>query len=48
VAALVFAIDYAANLAQVVVFRRAGFLAAVTLRIAMYGVWHVVPSFVAR
>lgn len=48
VAALVFAIDYAANLAQVVVFRRSGFLAAVTLRIAMYAVWHVVPSFVAR
>ena len=48
VAALVFAIDYAANLAQVVVFRRAGFLAAVTLRIAFYAVWHIVPGFAVR
>lgn len=44
VGALVFALDYAANAAQVVVFRNAGFLAVVTLRIAFYLVWHVAPS----
>ncbi len=44
VGALVFVLDYAANAAQVVVFRNAGFLAAVTLRITFYLVWHVVPS----
>lgn len=48
VAALVFALDYAANLAQVVVFRRAGFLAVVTLRIAFYVAWHIVPSMMLR
>jgi hypothetical protein len=30
--------------AQVVVFRNAGFLAVVTLRIAFYLVWHVAPG----
>ncbi len=44
VGALVFALDYAANAAQVVVFRNAGFLAVVTLRIAFYLVWHVAAS----
>lgn len=44
VAALVFALDYAANVAQVAAFRRAGFLAAVVLRVAFYFVWHVVPG----
>ena len=41
---LVFALDYLANAAQVAVFRNAGFLAVVTLRIAFYLVWHVAPS----
>jgi hypothetical protein len=44
VGVLVFVLDYAANAAQVVVFRNAGFLAIVTLRIAFYLVWHVAPS----
>lgn len=44
VGVLVFALDYLANAAQVVVFRNAGFLAVVTLRIAFYLVWHVAPS----
>lgn len=33
--------DYAFNVAQVAVFRRAGFGASVALRVAMYLVWHV-------
>lgn len=45
---VVFAIDFAANLAQVAFFRRAGFLAPVVLRIAFYLVWHVVPSLALR
>lgn len=48
VGAVVFVIDYAANLAQVVAFRNAGFLAAVVLRIAFYMVWHIVPSLSLR
>jgi hypothetical protein len=44
VGVLVFALDYLANAAQVDVFRNAGFLAIVTLRIAFYMVWHVAPS----
>lgn len=44
----VFAIDYAANLAQVVVFRNAGFLAAVVLRVACSMMWHIVPSLSLR
>jgi hypothetical protein len=41
VAALVFAADYALNLAQVWLFRRAGFVAAVLVRVAFYIVWHM-------
>jgi hypothetical protein len=37
----VFAEDYALNLGQVWLFRRAGFVAAVLLRVAFYGVWHM-------
>jgi hypothetical protein len=33
--------DLALNLAQVWFFRRAGFIAAVLVRVAFYGVWHV-------
>lgn len=36
-----FASDYLENLAQVAVFRRAGFLAPVILRVVFYVVWHV-------
>ncbi|HKW15476.1 MAG TPA: hypothetical protein VJS69_13400 [Candidatus Krumholzibacteria bacterium] len=38
----VFAEDYALNLGQVWLFRRAGFVAAVLLRVAFYVVWHMV------
>jgi hypothetical protein len=33
---------YVMNLTQAYLFRRAGFLAALTLRIAYYLVWHVI------
>ena len=33
--------DLLLNLAQVVIFRRYGFLAAITTRVAFYMVWHV-------
>ena len=36
-----FTLGYALNLAQVAVFRQYGFLAAITLRWAMYLVWHI-------
>lgn len=39
--AAVFASDLLLNLAQVYAFRRAGFLAAVVLRVTFYVVWHV-------
>lgn len=38
---LLLAEDYALNLAQVVLLRRDGFLAAVLLRVSFYLVWHV-------
>jgi hypothetical protein len=38
----VFAEDYALNLGQVSLFKRAGFVAAVLLRIVFYVVWHMV------
>lgn len=41
---IVFLIDFVENVAQVSVFRSAGFLAAVTLRVAFYVVWHIIPS----
>jgi hypothetical protein len=40
--AAVFAEDYALNLGQVWLFRRAGFVAAVLLRVFFYVVWHMV------
>jgi hypothetical protein len=40
--AAVFAEDYALNLGQVLLFRRAGFAAAVLLRVSFYIVWHMV------
>jgi hypothetical protein len=39
--AAVFAEDYLLNLSQVWLFRRAGFVAAVLLRVAFYAVWHM-------
>ena len=39
--ASVFAQDYALNLVQAWVFRRAGFLASILVRVAFYLVWHV-------
>jgi hypothetical protein len=42
VAALVFAEDYVLNLGQVWLFRRAGFVSAVLLRVFFYVVWHMV------
>lgn len=39
--ALVFSEDLALNLAQAWAFRRAGFLAAILLRVWFYLVWHV-------
>jgi hypothetical protein len=41
VMAAVFAEDYTLNLGQVWLFRRAGFVAAVVLRVAFYAVWHM-------
>jgi hypothetical protein len=38
----VFADDYLLNIGQVFLFRRAGFVAAVLLRVAFYVVWHMV------
>jgi len=40
--AAVFAEDYALNLGQVFLFKRAGFVAAVLLRVSFYVVWHMV------
>jgi hypothetical protein len=40
--AAVFAEDYALNLGQVSLFYRAGFVAAVLLRVSFYVVWHMV------
>jgi hypothetical protein len=39
---LVFADDYLLNIGQVFLFRRAGFVAAVLLRVFFYVVWHMV------
>ena len=39
--AAVFAQDYALNFAQAWFFRKRGFLAAITMRVAFYLVWHV-------
>ncbi len=36
-----FALDFALNLTQAIQFRRAGFLAAIMVRVAFYLVWHV-------
>jgi hypothetical protein len=36
-----FAVDFALNFAQAVMFRRSGFLAAIVTRVAFYMVWHV-------
>ncbi len=47
VAAAVFAQDYALNLAQVWLWRRAGFVPAVLLRVAFYAVWHVIWPLLA-
>lgn len=41
VAAAVFASAFGVNLAQAAVFRRYGLLAAITLRVAFYLVWHI-------
>ena len=41
-AGTVFAIDYALNFVQAVMFRRFGFLAAILTRVATYVVWHVI------
>jgi len=38
----VFADDYLLNIGQVFLFRRAGFVAAVLLRVAFYVVWHMI------
>ena len=43
--ALVFGQDYLLNLTQVAFFRRAGFGAAVVVRVAFYLVWHVLWGF---
>jgi len=37
----VFAADYVLNLSQVLLFRRAGFVPAVLLRVVFYAVWHM-------
>jgi hypothetical protein len=44
--AAVFAQDYALNLAQAWVFRRAGFLAAIVVRVVFYLIWHVLWGLV--
>ncbi|HET6349134.1 MAG TPA: hypothetical protein VFH88_08630 [Candidatus Krumholzibacteria bacterium] len=41
IASAVFVSDYAMNLGQVWLFRRAGFVPAVLLRVAFYAVWHM-------
>jgi hypothetical protein len=46
--AVMFAQDYALNLAQVWTFRRAGFGAAVWLRVVFYVAWHIIPSALGR
>jgi hypothetical protein len=48
VGALIFAQDYLLNISQVYAFRRAGFGAAVVLRVVFYLVWHLVPSALGR
>jgi hypothetical protein len=45
---VMFAQDYALNLAQVWTFRRAGFGAAVWLRVVFYVAWHIIPSALGR
>jgi hypothetical protein len=37
-----FALDFMLNVAQVVLFRKYGFLAAIVMRVAFYLIWHVV------
>jgi hypothetical protein len=45
---VIFTQDYALNLAQVWTFRRAGFGAAVLLRVVFYVAWHIIPSALGR
>jgi len=44
----VFVQDYALNLGQAYIFRRAGFLAALLTSVSFYMVWHVAWGLVAR
>lgn len=37
----IFALDFALNFGQAVLFRRYGFLAPIVMRMAFYLVWHV-------
>jgi hypothetical protein len=48
VGSVIFVQDYLLNISQVYVFRRAGFGAAVVLRVVFYLVWHVIPSAMGR
>lgn len=43
-----FAEGYAFNLIQAYLFRRAGFLASLTMRISMYVIWHVVWGYISQ
>ena len=36
-----FALDFALNVAQVTLFRKYGLLSAIVMRVAFYGVWHM-------
>jgi hypothetical protein len=40
--------DYAMNLSQCYLFRRYGFLAPLTVRVAFYGVWHVLWGYLQQ
>ncbi|HEY3119359.1 MAG TPA: hypothetical protein VGL15_01960 [Vicinamibacteria bacterium] len=42
-----FAQDHALNLVQAWVFRRAGFLASILVRVAFYLIWHVLWGLAA-
>jgi hypothetical protein len=48
VVAYEFVTSYAFNLIQAYLFRRFGFLAPVTMRVAMYLVWHVLWGYISQ